>query len=632
MKLFARLAAALVMAIAAATPLQAEEVIKSFASDVRLETDGSVHVIETITVTAEGDKIRRGIYRDIPTVLINADGSQLHSSLSIKEIRRDGEIEPYHTEGIANGLRIYIGDADVYLSRGIYRYTITYTMTRMARRFADHDELYWNATGNYWDFPIESAVAMVTLPDGAVISDLQGYTGGYGSTEQAVTISREADNRAIFRATRSFDPYEGMTVAAIFQKGVLAEPSTTESAFNYLSDHRAVLVSVLGVLVVLAYNLWAWFKVGRDPRKGTIIPRFYPPEGFSPALTHYVHNMGWKRSGWLAFTAGLVDLAVKGLVILGKEGKKNTITATGKASDDLTPEAQKLFNHFSTKGKVTVDKKSGPSLNTLRGTYISSVSTANKQQWFKNNTAYLILGFVVFLAITVLMMATGVLEPIVGIIGFVVTIFATAFVLGFARASSGSWVSWMFFGVWFGIFAANLGGSIAFAMSDFFEGAFIGLPEISFVSILIATVVFAAIIKAPTVDGRMAMDEIDGFRMYLDTAEKERLNFRNEPEMTISRFETILPFAIALGVEKPWTQRFENDLARNAVSDYDGSGYHPHWNTGSNFSSGSMSRDVAAFASGMSAAMIAAQPSSSSSSGGGGGGSSGGGGGGGGGW
>ena len=138
--------------------------------------------------------------------------------------------------------------------------------------------------------------------------------------------------------------------------------------------------------------------------------------------------------------------------------------------------------------------------------------------------------------------------------------------------------------------------------------------------------------RAPTVEGRKVMDEIDGFRMYLDTAEKERLNFVGEPQMTVSRFESILPFAIALGVEKPWTNRFESDLARNAVADYDGTGYHPAVVfTARDFESGSMSRDVAALASGMSAAMIAAQPSSSSSSGSGGGGSSGGGGGGGGG-
>jgi uncharacterized membrane protein len=133
------------------------------------------------------------------------------------------------------------------------------------------------------------------------------------------------------------------------------------------------------------------------------------------------------------------------------------------------------------------------------------------------------------------------------------------------------------------------------------------------------------------------MDQLDGFKMYLETAEKNRLNMTGEPPMTIERFERILPFAIALGVEKPWSEHFEGELARNAVADARGD-YQPTWYSGRSWSSssGGFSKTVSTVATGMSAAMIAAQPVSSSSSGfssggGGGGGSSGGGGGGGGG-
>ena len=144
--------------------------------------------------------------------------------------------------------------------------------------------------------------------------------------------------------------------------------------------------------------------------------------------------------------------------------------------------------------------------------------------------------------------------------------------------------------------------------------------------------------RAPTVAGRKLMDQIDGFKMYLDTAEKNRLNYveKGEPPMTVDRFEAILPFAIALGVEKPWSQRFEADLARNAVAGASGA-YSPAWYSGADWrsSSSGISNTVSSISTGMSAAMIAAQPSSSSGSGfsggGGGGGSSGGGGGGGGG-
>ena len=157
-------------------------------------------------------------------------------------------------------------------------------------------------------------------------------------------------------------------------------------------------------------------------------------------------------------------------------------------------------------------------------------------------------------------------------------------------------------------------------------------------SIIVIEIVFAFLMRAPTVAGRKLMDQIDGFKMYLETAEKNRLNYqaKGEPPMTIPRFEGILPFAIALGVERLWSQRFEADLARNAVADAVGGHYSPIWYTGTDWSSSSsgFSNTVSSMATGMSAAMIAAQPSSSSGSGfsGGGGSGGGGGGGGGGGW
>src|SRR5690606_1583347 len=155
-------------------------------------------------------------------------------------------------------------------------------------------------------------------------------------------------------------------------------------------------------------------------------------------------------------------------------------------------------------------------------------------------------------------------------------------------------------------------------------------------SIVLLTVVFAVLMRAPTIQGRKVMDQIEGFKLYLETAEKERLNMVGEPPMTVDRFERILPYAIALGVEKQWSEHFEGELARNAVSDIErGAIYQPVWYSGgSDFSPGRISSSVSAAAAGMTAAMVAAQPVQASSSGfssGGGGGSSGGGGGGGGG-
>ena len=56
--------------------------------------------------------------------------------------------------------------------------------------------------------------------------------------------------------------------------------------------------------------------------------------------------------------------------------------------------------------------------------------------------------------------------------------------------------------------------------------------------------------------GRKLLDEMSGFREYLEIAEKDEMNLRNPPERTPLLFETYLPFALAMGVEQVWAERF----------------------------------------------------------------------------
>ncbi|MCS6762170.1 MAG: DUF2207 domain-containing protein [Candidatus Devosia symbiotica] len=161
----------------------------------------------------------------------------------------------------------------------------------------------------------------------------------------------------------------------------------------------------------------------------------------------------------------------------------------------------------------------------------------------------------------------------------------------------------------------------------------INVASISAVSIVMITIVFAFLMRTPTLQGRKVMDEIDGPKLYLETAEKDHMNMVDKLLMRVSRFERLLPFAIALEVEKPWSEHFEVELARNAVADAPDH-YAPSWYNGDigsvGWSASNMSNVVSAAAASMTAAMIAAQPVQASSSGfsssGGGGSSSGGGG------
>ena len=127
---------------------QADERILSFHSDIEVNPDRSMIVTETIRVRAEGNKIKRGIYRDFPTRYTDHYGTDYHVGFQVLSVQRDGKAESYHQEDLSNGIRTYIGRSNVYLPQGDYTYTISYRTTKQLGFFTDFDELYWNVTGN----------------------------------------------------------------------------------------------------------------------------------------------------------------------------------------------------------------------------------------------------------------------------------------------------------------------------------------------------------------------------------------------------------------------------------------------------------------------------------------------------
>ena len=126
------------MALTVRTALGAE-IISSFNSDIRLEKSGAMTVAETITVNAEGNRIRRGIFRDFPLTFTDENGRLRSVDFDVVSVTRDGQDEPWKTESISGGIRIYAGSEDVMLSPGRHQYVFTYRTNRQIRYFADHD-------------------------------------------------------------------------------------------------------------------------------------------------------------------------------------------------------------------------------------------------------------------------------------------------------------------------------------------------------------------------------------------------------------------------------------------------------------------------------------------------------------
>jgi len=193
------------------------ERILTFASDILVRADAVLEVTETIRVMARGVEIRHGIYRDVLT----RDGRR-ETSVNVLEVTRDGRRVTWRTEPIPDGVRVWIGDPDSLLTRGVHTYRIRYLSTRGFRRYPSHDGIYWDVTGDGWRLAIDRAQVRIRLPTQARFGVRMVYTLGDVSRAHAARLTVERAGDIGFRTTRRLDPGEGFTVSVDWPKGVLA--------------------------------------------------------------------------------------------------------------------------------------------------------------------------------------------------------------------------------------------------------------------------------------------------------------------------------------------------------------------------------------------------------------------------
>ena len=209
---------------------QGAERILSFDSDITVRADATMLVRETIRVHSTGSSIRHGIYRDFPTRYKDAHGRPYVVGFDVKEVTRDGRPEPWHTNRMKNGVRVYIGASDVVLPPGDYTYALTYATDWQLGFFVDHDELYWNVTGNGWSFPIDHTSAAVHV-EGAPPDRMgkpEAYTGPQGAKGGAYTAELASDGAVRFETMAPLAPHEGLTIVVPWPKGIVRAPTPEE--------------------------------------------------------------------------------------------------------------------------------------------------------------------------------------------------------------------------------------------------------------------------------------------------------------------------------------------------------------------------------------------------------------------
>ena len=631
-----------VVVVAGYNAAHAQEVIENYNVDIEVDSDGGILVHEQIRVYAMGHQIQRGIYRDWPARGRGFLGTQQFTDYQILEVKRDGRDEAHHTQNMGNTFRLYIGSANTYLTPASYTYDIKYYVPDQISYYDEFDELYWNAIGTEWIFPIQQAQVTVRFPGNVGITQYSVYTGPKGARGQNFVADVDGGLLSI-QTKRAMSPYNGLTFAAAIPKGIIQQPKIGFlGRFN--RAHPGFFFILLGLIATVYWVRHVWERYGVDPVSRGNAPFYTPPESISAAEAAYIKAKG-RTYGSQLLPITLIALASKGFLHIRQEAKGGFYledTGEGKAFSELSFEEQRAYNFVKGGYKVKAHDYEMIRLSSL---IYRNVEKACKGRYFKFNYKQWALSLVpMLLVMAALPFVTNVIPSNLSLLFFQIILAAFVCMLPLAKMMfkifTGTW--YVFFKVLSGFVAivvlallAALIGDIWVNIATSYLVIFLGLL------ILFVSAYAQPLMEALTPKGRDVIDHLKGLELYMSAVEGKILEKFDPPQMSRELYEELFPYAVALGVESKWGDKFLAGMAAATVAGVVASADHiqaaPRWYSSSS-SSKSMTSDFSAghffgdFASNVRAASTAR--SSSSSSGGGfssGGGSSGGGGGGGGG-
>lgn len=613
-------------------------VIDKYDINIIVNENNTLDITENITAYFNEEK--HGIYRKIPlrNKIERLDGTTSSNRTVITNVNVDHE---YTTSKISGNYEIKIG-SEYKVLVGSQNYKISYNYNLGKDPSPNYDELYLNLIGLEWDTVIGEITFSVTMPKSFDSTKLGFSHGPKGSTESRNVSYSVVGNTITGKYNGVLNPEEALTIRLELEEGYFVGAGIPASPMDYL-------MFILPVLFLII-SIYLWYKFGRDEQVVETV-EFYPPQGFNSLEVGFLYKGRADNQDVISL---LVYLANKGYIKISEYEKKSLFS---KAKDfkltklkdyDGNNENERLFlndlfkkdserysifdsstQRYQSTVEVTKEDLYDRFYLTINEILSKVNNKQNKSKIFEKSASSKTIFIVLMIIITFCLIT---IPPISAYSDLATLPFALLFPgIGFAvmfsmlaggsntiyvngKANSSSIVTKLFGIIW----GAMFGGMPWFFLvlpsllqdSVYLSGYVIGIICV------LGMVICLTYLPKRTQYGNQMLGKISGFRNFLETAEKERLEAMvlQDP----SYFYNILPYTYVLGVSDKWIKKFES-ISLQAPSWYDGT---------SDFNMVSFGHFMSTTMSSASSAMSSSPSSSSSSGGGSSGGGSGGGGGG----
>lgn len=356
-----------------------------------------------------------------------------------------------------------------------------------------------------------------------------------------------------------------------------------------MADTSPYVLAIICIAVVVLYYLGVRLKVGPGLPKGLIRPQWSVPEGMSPVRANLLAHNSFSSDGYTAFSASILELAVKGFVVLTDLGTEIVLRRTNKTADKQLPAShQAILSHIANPGaEFTIDRFNGWAVDALVKDFHQTIAGEYLEQYHEDHSSYFLFGFIVsIVSLGVFVFLTGFnfeqFEMLLGV-SLVVPFFfiiVPLFIWGLMAKVRARWITRIFVtGILVLVVYRYRDIAFTFSQDVWRDTVDVGLPPIILAigGIFLTNVASLFLIGGRTPLGRTVLERFEGFSLYLRLSEKERTVMARAPLMSASHFEDLLPYAVALGVEENWCKQFRNWLISAGVA----SSYAPSWYGGS---------------------------------------------------
>ena len=489
--------------------------ITDFAAQIVLDDEGTLHVEEKLDVDFYSP--HHGIERWTPVSYRRPTGENITIDLNVTSATQDGGKVPYTVRRSGRDILIRVGDPNRTIT-GIHTYTISYTVKRALLFRDDYILLYWNVTGNDWQIPIDHASATVALPSTVRPADVSttSYVGYYGSTSRGGAAMFDENGRFVFE-TGYLAPGEALTIdlAIPRDQAGIAAPTTWQLTLWFINANKYAALPILTLIVMFL----VWLKLGKDPRKGTIAPRFEPPRRMHAGEAGVLID---DRADLRDISAMVIGLAVKGYLAI-KELADDEEGVTDKIKSFFGRSAP-LDYEFIKKEEADADLSEVE--KTLYTAIFDSAHPETRTLSSMENEFYKVLPKIKS------------------------SLYAGLIKKGYyphnpermRRSYAGIGMLGLFLGVAIGIWASSLYMGLAITLCG------------------LIVLCFSPIMPRKTRRGVLVLQDLLGLSEYIGRAEVKQMEFHDAPEKSPKLFEKLLPYAIALILTSIWTKQFEGLL------------------------------------------------------------------------